>query len=101
MTYDLNAHRQKLREQMFDPLWKLAVEEGGYGDTTSKERKRIRQRARCRVYNYLKAHLGLTEEECKLSTFSREQCDAAWKVLKGITYADIRAWAKDNERRAA
>lgn len=100
-TKELRDARSKLHEQMFDPLWKTAVEAGGYTETTCQQRKRIRQRARHRVYAYLADRLGLTRDECHIGMFNLEQCRAAWKALQGVTYAEIRAWAKDNERRAA
>ncbi|WP_293862302.1 zinc-finger-containing protein [uncultured Alsobacter sp.] len=94
---ELRAARSKLHDQMFDPLWKTAAESGGYADTTSRQRKRIRQKARGRVYAFLAARMGLTTEECHIGHFDIEQCRAAWLALQGRTYAEIRAWAKSKE----
>lgn len=76
---------------------KTAAESGGYADTTSRQRKRIRQKARGRVYAFLAARMGLTTEECHIGHFDIEQCRAAWLALQGRTYAEIRAWAKSKE----
>jgi len=98
---DLIAQRDRLRTQMFDPLWRTAVEAGGYENTNATTRKRIRQKAKHRTTAWLAAKMQMLAVECDINTFTAEQCRAAWKALQGVTYAEIRAWAKTNERRAA
>jgi hypothetical protein len=73
-----------LHDKRIDPLWRGAHVQG----------------ARSRVYAYLAAHLGITNSDCHTGLFNIEQCRAAWRVLTGVTYSDVAAWAKDNYREA-
>jgi hypothetical protein len=89
---------------VLDPIWMSAVETGGY---TGKRLARLRRGlgrgaqkvARERVYAWLAERMWLTEEECHVSRFTVEQCDAAIHHLRGATYADIRTWAHARDHR--
>ena len=51
-----------------------------------------------RVLSFLAHHLGLPRETCDPEQFSLEQCRVAWGALNGLSYADIRAWARLGDR---
>lgn len=54
--------------------------------------------ASARVLSFLAHHLGLPREACDPEQFTLEQCRAAWEALTGVSYADIRAWARLGHR---
>lgn len=45
--------------------------------------------------------MGLTADECHTAMFTIDQCRQAYRLLKTITYAEIRDWAKANRKKAA
>ena len=59
----------------------------------------MQRAARVRVYRFLAARMGLTEEQCHVGMFTLEQCREAWGALQGVTYPQIRDWAKFGDRR--
>ncbi len=95
----LREARMILHTRRLDPLWKNAAHTGGYGRLDEAGEKAVRRAARVRVYRFLAARMGLTEEQCHVGLFTVEQCRAAWETLKGVTYPDVRDWAKFGERR--
>jgi hypothetical protein len=91
---ELRKARSILHDQMLDPLWKNAVVAGGYEPEDEKARIIIVRTARSRVYDFLADRLVLTKEQTHTGLFDIETCRAAWRVLAGVTYPEIRAWAK-------
>ncbi|KQQ39082.1 hypothetical protein ASF58_23360 [Methylobacterium sp. Leaf125] len=91
---ELRKARIILHRDMVDPLWQEADRSGEYHPENESARKLIRHAARGRVYAYLAAGLDLTRDECHVAMFSLEQCREAWHCLRGVTYADVRRWAK-------
>lgn len=102
-----NAELRKARmllHGLLDPIWVNAHQD--YPDAhrqTGPERIKamaiIKRTARKRVYEFLSERMGLAFEDTHVAMFSIEECRAAWVALRGVTYADVRAWAK--ERKAA
>ncbi|WP_084539622.1 zinc-finger-containing protein [Azorhizobium doebereinerae] len=90
---ELRVARSKLHEQMIDPLWRTADVSGEYGAANDRSRRRIRAKARVRVYDFMSHRLGIPRDECHTGLFDIERCRAAWRALQGITYPEIRAWA--------
>lgn len=82
-----------------DPLWRDAALTGGY---TRRETRKFtgsaayyfEQSARCRVYAWLAEQMLLTADECHAAKFTAEQCREAIAHLSGITFIEIRHWAK-------
>lgn len=57
-----------------------------------------------RVAGFLAARLDLSREDGALGRLNLEQCRAAYRALRGVTYADVQAWAaraRDKRRSAA
>ncbi|MDR3488742.1 MAG: zinc-finger-containing protein [Bradyrhizobium sp.] len=109
-NYELRNARSKLHNLMLDPLWMEAWRDPAYAadrEADASGRKRTAQQrigdiqrcARTRVYEYLADKLGLTREQCHTGEFDLETCRRAWTALKGVSYSEIRAWAR--ERREA
>lgn len=98
---ELGKARVTLHEQMVDPLWKTAVESVGYTPEDPRAIAIIRNTARARVYEYLGWRLGLDRDECHVAQFDLVQCRRAWVALRGITYPEIRDWAKARKAKAA
>lgn len=94
---ELRRARMLLHNRMLDPLWQTADQYDGYAPEDERARKKIRRRARERVYKYLANRLGLPREETHTGLFDLETCRRAWTALRGITYADIRTWARAAE----
>lgn len=90
----LRKARMILHNELLDPLWMEADRSGVYAPEDDKARSIIRKAARGRVYRYLAEKLGLTFGETHTGHFDLETCRKAWLALKGVTYADIRAWSK-------
>lgn len=90
----LRDARIKLHERMIDPLWETADVSGLYVPEDEQARKVIRFAARGRVYAFLAHRMGLTKEQTHVSLFDLEQCRAAWRALQGVTYPEIREWAR-------
>ncbi|MBY0256178.1 zinc-finger-containing protein [Methylobacterium sp.] len=91
---ELRRARIVLHRDMVDPLWKHADRCGEYHPENEAARELIQRAARGRVYAYLAAGLDLTKDECHVGMFTIEQCREAWACLRGVTYPQIRAWAK-------
>ncbi len=112
---ELRLARMKLHEEMIDPLWKDAWRDPAYAghrlaaDASKREidkeyrRKQlaISRCARMRVYAFLAAQLGLTRDQCHTGLFDLATCRRAWLALRGVSYAEIRAWAHERRREAA
>jgi len=97
---ELRKARHLLHEQMLDPLWMNADTLDAYDGreaTDHRARKMIQNRARSRVYAFLADAMGLPPELTHTGMFDLEQCRAAWRALRGVTYATIRTWAKMRE----
>lgn len=90
----LRDARMKLHDRMIDPLWVTADETGDYAPEDEKARIVIRQAARGRVYAYLAEKMGLDRKDTHTANFTLEHCRDAWRALQGVTYPEIRAWAK-------
>lgn len=90
----LRIARMKLHEQMINPLWMEADRSGLYKPEDDKARAMIRNAARGRVYAYLADKLGIPPAETHTAKFDLERCRDAWRALRGVTYAEIREWAK-------
>ncbi|GJE26268.1 zinc-finger-containing protein [Methylobacterium organophilum] len=95
----LREARMLLHRRRVDPLWKDAHKLEAYGDLDAADVKAVQRAARVRVYRFLAARMGLTEEQCHVGMFTLEQCREAWGALQGVTYPQIRDWAKFGDRR--
>ena len=95
----LREARILLHHRKIDPLWKNAPMSGGYGHLDTDGIKTVQRAARGRVYGFLAARMGLTRETCHTAMFTLEQCREAWTALKGVSYSEIRDWAKFGEGR--
>lgn len=84
---DLRRERQLLHRRM-DPLWSEA-----YPDAEPKARAGLTRLARKRLYSYLQERMELTEEECHVGHMDHAQVEQANRILDGLTYEDVRAWA--------
>ena len=93
----LRNARIHLHNQMVDPLWKTADQIGLYEPENKRAREIIRKAARNRVYAYLAHELGIGRDQCHVAMFDIDQCRKAWVILRGITYADVRAWWKTQD----
>lgn len=86
---------------LVDPVWLKASELPEYlSARTHRDRQErmkalaiIKRTARVRVYAFMAAHMGLEKDACHIAMFDLEQCRAAWRVFRGIGYADVRDWA--------
>jgi hypothetical protein len=82
----------------FDPLWKVAHAHEAYADST-KDRKGlaiISKTARRRCYRFLAERLGLAFEDMHIALLDIEECRRAWVALRGVTYDQVRVWAKNH-----
>lgn len=95
----LREARILLHQRRIDPLWKNAPKTGGYTACSDEELRTIRKAARGRVYGFLAERMGLTRDTCHTAMFTLEQCREAWVALNGVTYPQIRDWAKFGDRR--
>lgn len=75
---------------LLDPIWREAWREY----PAAAKRPHITRLARVRCYEWLADRMGLTAEECHTGLFTIEQCREAYRLLKGVTYSEIRDWAK-------
>ena len=98
---DLRRAREKLHDEVINPLWLSAPDCGEYefAQDDERARKRIQRSAQPRVYRFLAHKLGLPQEETHVGMFTLEQCAAARAALQGVTYVEIRDW--DKQRQAA
>lgn len=86
---EVRAARIQVHRKM-DPLW-----QGAYADQRNDyKRKGLCLLARRRIYEFLAERMGLSEDECHTGAFDMPQCRQAWRLLHGLTYDDVRAWAK-------
>lgn len=95
----LREARTILHHRRLDPLWKNAARTGGYGSLNEQGVKTVQKAARGRVYGFLAERMGLTRETCHTAMFTIEQCREAWAVLSGVSYPQIREWAKYGDRK--
>ncbi|WP_449411445.1 zinc-finger-containing protein [Methylobacterium komagatae] len=95
----LREARILLHHRRIDPLWKNAPKTGGYTAQSDEELRTIRKAARGRVYGFLAERMGLTRDTCHTAMFTLEQCREAWVALNGVTYPQVRDWAKLGDRR--
>jgi len=100
---ELRKARMLLHEQMIDPIWKNAWRDPAYDrpDGTRPKRKTVSRIARTRVYEFLADRLGLTRDETHTGMFDLETCRRAWRALQGVTYSQIRDWARQRRKEAA
>lgn len=97
-----NEELRRARELMhgrLDPIWQLAHNlypdaKRGPEAERIKAMAIIKRTARKRVYEFLADKMGLPFEQTHVAMFSLEECRQAWVALRGVTYADVRAWAK-------
>lgn len=99
----LRRARMDLHNELVDPLWRNAVKTGGYNVRFSDKDARgaIERTARTRVYEFLADKLGIGREQCHIGMFNLEQCRNARSALYGVTYPQIRDWAKAKAEAAA
>lgn len=84
---ELRRERQLLHRRM-DPLWTEA-----YPEAEPKARAGLTRLARKRLYSYLQERMRLTEDECHVGHMDRAQVEQANRILDGLSYDDVRAWA--------
>jgi len=85
--------------RVLDPIWRDA--HLAYSDSDVRRnasRKCIAGLARDRVYRWLADQMGLAEAQCHVGMFDAAQCAEAMRLLRGRTYDEIRAWAKEREK---
>lgn len=90
---ELRRARMFLHKRM-DPLWQTADLTGGYGTLSQKDARAVQVAARARIYRFLAACLKVDPERCHTAQFSLEQCRAAWRVLEGAAYPEIKDWCQ-------
>jgi hypothetical protein len=95
---ELRAARMKLHDRRIDPIWRNAWRD--YQNVDAKSRKNITRTARVRVYEFLADSLGLSRDETHTGMFDLEMCRRAWRALDGVTYQQIREWAKARKEAA-
>lgn len=86
--------RALLRERMIDPLWRTAHLCGAYRAEDDRAVEAIHRAARMRVYGFLADRLDMAYGDCDVGTFDVETCRRAWRILRGVTYVEIRDWYK-------
>jgi hypothetical protein len=91
---ELRRARHLLHER-FDPIWQAAV--GHYKIASKMERTIVLNTARHRTYLYLADLMGMTRDECHIAVFDLEQCREAWRLITGLDYGAVRAWAKERK----
>ena len=91
---ELRRERMLLHRRL-DPLWS-----GAYPDAEPKARAGLTRLARKRLYSFLQERMGLTEEECHVGHMVRAQVAQANRILDGLSYADVRAWAHARKQAA-
>lgn len=95
----LRRARRALHAEVLDPLWREAWRSPTYAGRTLTPAilDRIARTARRRVYDWLAEHLDLAEAEAHVAMFDLETCEAARRALTGVTYEDVREWARPFE----
>jgi hypothetical protein len=97
---ELRAARSTLQVRRLDPIWKgAATMRGLYTPENAKAAAIITSAARTRTYAWLAEQLGIPPERAHVGEFSLEQCRAAWVLLKGVGYQQIREWAKSRPKK--
>lgn len=94
----LRDARMKLHGR-FDPIWRNAVETGGYeiDHRDGIARKIILNTARSRLYAFLADKLSIDKKVCHIAMFDLEQCRLAWTALFNLEYPQVREWAKSRK----
>lgn len=91
--------------EVLDDIWLNAVETGGYRGSQliwlRGHSAGARKSARQRVYAWLAEQMWLLPDECHVRCFTFDQCMEAICLLRGTTYAEIRAWARRRENARA
>lgn len=91
--------------EVLDDIWVNAVETGGYRPARvhylSVRGRHVKKKARERVYAWLAEQMWLLPDECHVRCFTFDQCMEAICLLRGTTYAEIRAWARQREHARA
>jgi len=109
---ELRRARLILHEKMIDPLWQNAWRDPAYAESQDHPtkgrrangaysrncRKDISRIARLRVYEFLADRLNIPQDQTHTGIFDLETCRLAWRALQGVTYSEIRIWAKDRQR---
>ncbi|MBR9807408.1 MAG: hypothetical protein GYB49_09315 [Alphaproteobacteria bacterium] len=83
--------------RVLDPLWRTIPDQ--YKGKGKLEPHQLRSMMRRRVYRYLAAEMGISEDDCHTGMFSIEQCRQAYAILKNTTYTDVRRWVKEQQKR--
>jgi hypothetical protein len=86
-----------LHDRRFDPIWRGAIASGGYTPENDKAALIILTTSRARLYAWLADRLSIDNAICHISMFDIETCRRAWVALKGATYPEVRAWAKERK----
>lgn len=100
-----NAELRKARQfvhGLLDPLWLDAHKEPEYASARKEgdeaERRKalaiIKRTARKRVYEWLADQMELEFDRTHVALFDIDQCRRAYRALRGVTYAQVRAWAR-------
>lgn len=92
--------------ELLDDIWVNAVETGGYAEKRLRILRgpaghKVRKSARERVYAWLAEQMWLLPADCHVRCFTFDQCMEAICLLRGTTYAEIRAWARQREHARA
>ena len=80
--------RELLAERMIYPLIHEAT--GG--------QENLQPLAIDRLTGFLADRMSIEPEACEVARFDLEQCRAAWKALRGVTFDDVRQWAQRHRR---
>jgi len=87
---------------ILDSIWLNAAADGGYSKRSlqflrGQGARNAQRKARDRVYAWLAEQMWLLPKDCHVTRFTVDQCFEAICLLQGVTYAEIRAWAKHRE----
>lgn len=104
-----NAELRKARQfvhGVLDPLWLDAYKEPEYESARREkdegERRKalaiIKRTARVRVYEYLAAQMELEFDRTHVALFDLEQCRQAYRILRRLSYSEVRAWARERPK---
>lgn len=96
----LRRARRELHDDVLDPIWRSALETGGYRDYQLRTHiaPAVVRKARERVYGWLAERLGLGHRETHVGLFDLETCRRAEEILKGVDYPKIQAWGRNKDR---
>lgn len=96
---ELRTGRDYVRT-LFDPLWvgasQFYPEARREGDQAERMKALaiIKRTAHKRCREWLAEQLSIPPEEAGIDFLDLEQCRAAYRALKGVTYPTVREWAK-------